>query len=107
MATSGRQRIAAAHSPTLKLLEDFAFDQAPQAARDVIAHLGTATFSTKRENVILLGPPGTGKTHIASALGVKAVHASFPVLFDTATGWINRLGGQNSISEKGLVFARR
>nr|WP_269452259.1 ATP-binding protein [Tessaracoccus coleopterorum] len=63
----------------------------PSRPRDVVAHLGTCTFIAKRENVVLLGPPGTGKTHLAIALGIKAAEASYPVLFDSATGWIHRL----------------
>ncbi|RUQ02829.1 AAA family ATPase, partial [Microbacterium sp. HSID17254] len=42
-------------------------------------------------NVILLGPPGIGKTHLAIGLGVKATHAGYSVLFDTASNWITRL----------------
>jgi len=45
----------------------------------------------KAENVILLGPPGIGKTHLAIGLGVKAAHAGYSVLFDTANNWIARL----------------
>ncbi len=90
-ANGTRLRIAAAHFPAVKTMEDFTFDHVPVAARDVIAHLATTTFIPKRENVVLLGPPGTGKTHLAIALGMKAAEASHPVLFDSATGWINRL----------------
>ncbi|MGC4192937.1 MAG: IS21-like element helper ATPase IstB, partial [Thermomicrobiales bacterium] len=51
----------------------------------------TTAFVAKAENVVLLGPPGVGKTHLAVALGVKAAHAGHPVLFDTAVGWLTRL----------------
>jgi DNA replication protein DnaC len=57
----------------------------------VLAHLATGTFVAKAENVILLGPPGLGKTHLAIGLGVKAAHAGYSVLFDTANNWIIRL----------------
>jgi DNA replication protein DnaC len=90
-ANGTRLRIAAAHFPQVKTIEDFVFDHVPAATRDVIAHLATTTFVPKRDNVVLLGPPGTGKTHLAIALGIKAAEASHPVLFDSATGWINRL----------------
>lgn len=53
--------------------------------------MATATFISKAENVILLGPPGIGKTHLAIGLGVKAVHAGYSGLFDTANNWITRL----------------
>ena len=90
-ANGTRLRIGAAHFPAVKTMEDFSFDHVPTASRDVIAHLATTTFIPKRENVVLLGPPGTGKTHLAIALGMKAAEASYPVIFDSATGWINRL----------------
>lgn len=90
-ANGTRLRIAAAHFPAVKTIEDFVFDHVPAAPRDLLAHLATTTFVPKRENVVLLGPPGTGKTHLAIALGLKAAEASHPVLFDSATGWIDRL----------------
>ena len=90
-ANGTRLRISAAHFPQVKTIEDFVFDQIATPTRDVIAHLATTTFIPKRENVVLLGPPGTGKTHLAIALGIKAAEASHPVLFDSATGWIDRL----------------
>ena len=54
-------------------------------------HLRIEFGVAKAENVILLGPPGVGKTHLAIGLGVKATHAGYPVLFDSATGWVARL----------------
>jgi DNA replication protein DnaC len=85
-------RIRTAHFPTIKTLEDFNLDHLPSLRRDVLAHLATATFVAKAENVVLLGPPGIGKTHIAIGLGVKAAYAGNSVLFDTASNWIARLG---------------
>jgi len=90
-ANGTRMRIAAAHFPALKTTEDFSFDHIPATTRDVIAHLGTTTFIAKRENVVLLGPPGTGKTHLGIAVAIKAAEASYPVVFDSATRWIERL----------------
>ena len=46
--------------------------------------------------MILLGPPGIGKTHLAIGLGVKATQASYSVLFDTASNWITRLAAHQS-----------
>jgi DNA replication protein DnaC len=84
-------RIRTAHFPAVKTIEDFNLDHLPSLRRDVLAHLATSTFVAKAENVILLGPPGIGKTHIAIGLGVKAAHAGYSVLFDTANNWIARL----------------
>jgi len=90
-ANGTRMRTAAAHFPAVKTIEDFTFDHIPATTRDVIAHLATTTFVAKRDNVVLLGPPGTGKSHLAIALGIKAAEASCPVAFDSATDWISRL----------------
>jgi DNA replication protein DnaC len=85
-------RIRTAHFPQIKILEDFNLDHLPSLRRDVLTHLATGTFVPKAENVILLGPPGIGKTHLAIGLGIKAAHAGYSVLFDTASNWIARLG---------------
>ena len=57
----------------------------------MVEHLGQLDFLHARENVILLGPPGIGKTHLAIGLAVRACHAGYSVLFDTASNWITRL----------------
>ncbi len=62
-AHGGEGRIRAARFPGRKSLEDFDFDHARGLKREQIAHLGTLDFITARENVVFLGPPGTGKTH--------------------------------------------
>lgn len=64
-------RIRTAHFPQSKTLEDFNHDHLPSLRRDVLAHLATGTFVPKAENVILLGPLGIGKTHLAIGLGVQ------------------------------------
>ena len=58
---------------------------------EMIAPLGTLDFVTAKENVLLLGPPGTGKTHQATGLAIRACQASHRVLFATATEWVTRL----------------
>jgi DNA replication protein DnaC len=54
----------------------------------VIEHLGQLDFLHARENVVLLGPPGTGKTHLAIALSIRACLAGQRVIFHTATEWV-------------------
>ncbi len=66
-------------------------DHQPGLNRDTIAHLTTGTFLAKAKNVVLLGPPGTGKTHLAIGLGIKATQAGHRVLFASATEWVTRL----------------
>ena len=56
-----------------------------------IASLASGGFLTEARNVVLLGPPGTGKTHLATGLGIAAAHHGHRVLFATATEWVTRL----------------
>jgi DNA replication protein DnaC len=90
-AHGGEGRIRAARFPARKSLEEFDFDYARGLKREVIAHLGTLDFATARENVVFLGPPGTGKTHLAIGLGIRACQAGHRVLFATAAAWVTRL----------------
>jgi DNA replication protein DnaC len=87
----GEGRIRAARFPARKSLEEFDFEHARGLKRDVIAHLGTLDFVTAKENVVFLGPPGTGKTHLAIGLAIRACQAGHRVLFATASEWVARL----------------
>jgi DNA replication protein DnaC len=87
----GEGRVRAARFPARKSLEDFDFDHARGLKRDTIAHLGTLDFVTARENVVFLGPPGTGKTHLATGIGIRACQGGHRVLFATASEWVDRL----------------
>src|SRR3954449_2459473 len=90
-AHGGEGRIRAARLPARKSLEEFDFEHARGLKRDLILHLGTLDFVTAKENVIFLGPPGTGKTHLATGLGIRACQAGHRVLFATASQWVDRL----------------
>jgi DNA replication protein DnaC len=87
----GEGRIRAARFPARKSIEEFDFDHARSLKRDTIAHLGTLDFVTAKDNVVFLGPPGTGKTHLAIGLAIRACQAGHRVLFATASQWVARL----------------
>jgi DNA replication protein DnaC len=87
----GEGRIRAARFPARKSLEEFDFDHARGLKREVIAHLGTLDFVTARDNVVFLGPPGTGKTHLAVGLAIRACQAGHRVAFATAADWVSVL----------------
>jgi DNA replication protein DnaC len=90
-AHGGEGRIRAARFPARKSLEEFDFDHQRSLKRETITHLGTLDFITARENVIFLGPPGTGKTHLATGIAIRACQAGHRVAFATASGWVARL----------------
>ena len=89
-ASGAQLRIRAAGFPARKTIEDFDWDAQP-GARQQIAALASGSFLTEGRNVVLLGPPGTGKTHLATGLGIAAANRGHRVLFATATEWVTRL----------------
>ena len=84
-------RLRQARFPWIKTLEQFDFDFQPSLDRRQLRELAGLAFVERAHNVILLGPPGVGKTHLAIALGVKAVEAGYSVLFLTLEELMTRL----------------
>ncbi|HET8777417.1 MAG TPA: IS21-like element helper ATPase IstB [Candidatus Limnocylindria bacterium] len=84
----GQARIKAARFPARKTLEEFDFAFQSSLRRETVLHLGQLDFIAGKENVVLLGPPGTGKTHLSIALGIRACLAGHRVAFRTATEWV-------------------
>jgi len=81
---SRQMLIRLATFPAVKTLEQFDFEAAPGAPKARLQELAGLAFVERRENVILLGPSGTGKTHLAIALGVRAAERGYKVRFITA-----------------------
>jgi DNA replication protein DnaC len=84
----GQARIKAARFPARKTLEEFDFAFQSSLRRETVLHLGQLDFIAGKENVVLLGPPGTGKTHLSIALAIRACLAGHRVAFRTATEWV-------------------
>jgi len=76
-------RLKQARFPWLKTLDQFDFEFQPSIDRKLIRELSGLAFVERAHNVVFLGPPGVGKTHLAIALGVKAVEAGYSVAFLT------------------------
>ena len=96
-------RLAMARFPFQKTLESFEFKFQPSIDPKVVRELATGRYLDHGENVLLLGPPGVGKTHLAVALGMKACEQGRRVLFTTAMSLIASLGkalGENRLDEK-------
>ena len=86
-----RGRLRYARYPVHKTLADFDFDFQPSLDRKLIAELSTLRFVEERRNVILLGPPGVGKTHLGIALGVAATEAGYRTYFTSAVDMVQAL----------------
>ena len=84
-------RLRLARFPWIKTLDQFDFDFQPSLDRRQVRELAGLSFVERAHNVIILGPPGVGKTHLAISLGVKAVEAGYSVLFLTLESLMTRL----------------
>jgi DNA replication protein DnaC len=84
-------RLRQARLPWIKTLDQFDFDFQPSIDRRLVRELSGMGFVERAANVVILGPPGVGKTHIAVSLGVKAVEAGYSVLFLTLEALMSRL----------------
>jgi DNA replication protein DnaC len=102
----GESRIKAARFPSRKTLEEFDFTFQRSVKRQVIEHLGQLDFLHGKENVVLLGPPGTGKSHLAIAIAIRACLAGQRVAFATATEWVAKLGEAKRAGDLETELAR-
>lgn len=85
------RRIRAACLPARKNLEQFDFSFQTSVKRQVLLHLANLDFIQTQTNVLFVGPPGTGKTHLAIALSLKACQAGYKVLFLTSLELVTQL----------------
>lgn len=79
--TRRKSRIKSASFPQMKYLHELIREELPDDARAALPELETLDFIKQGRNVVLYGNPGTGKTHIATALGIKACQHDYSVLF--------------------------
>jgi DNA replication protein DnaC len=84
-------RLKWARLPWVRTLEQFDFGFQPSIDRKVIRELATTGFVERAENVVFLGPPGVGKTHLAVSLAVKAAETGYRVFFVTLETLMARL----------------
>jgi DNA replication protein DnaC len=86
-----KRRVQEARFPVLRMLDEFDFAQLPSLNRQKVLELARGEYIGRHENVALIGSIGTGKTHIAIALGLAACEQGHRVHFYTAAGLINAL----------------
>ncbi|NLP03135.1 MAG: ATP-binding protein [Fibrobacter sp.] len=78
------RRIKLARFPQLKTIEDFDFDFNTTIKKKDIMALCTSNFIFKSQNILFIGPPGVGKSHLAIGLGISAIHNGYTVLYKSA-----------------------
>lgn len=94
------RRIKKAGFGALKTLEDFDWNYNPSINKKQIFDLATCRFVASAEGVLFLGPPGTGKSHLAVALGIKAVHAGHVVMYRSALDLLEDLAEASAIGDR-------
>ena len=87
--------------PFVKTLDDFDFSFQPNLDRQQIASLFDLTFLSRHENVLFLGPPGVGKTHLAVALAVKCAQAGQTIFYTTMADLIEKLKADHIAGRSG------
>jgi DNA replication protein DnaC len=88
---AAQRRIKAAKFPIVKSLDTFQFEAQPSINRALVLELMRGEYLEKQENILLMGNPGTGKTHLATALGHRACTQGKRVRFFSVTGLITQL----------------
>lgn len=86
-----RRRIKKAWFPVMKTLDEFQYDRLEHVSASFIWELAACDFIKNRQNIVMIGNPGSGKSHLSIGLGMKACHAGFNVKFYTATNLANAL----------------
>ncbi len=86
-----RRRIKKARFPVMKTLDEFDYSRLEHVSQSHIWELASCDFIKNRQNIVMIGNPGSGKTHIGIGLGMKACYAGFNVRFYTAVNLANEL----------------
>lgn len=113
LAQKRQKRIAMgiqiAHFPVQKTLDDFDFKFQPAVDQKLVRELATGRYIDERENILLFGPPGVGKTHLAIALGRAAVETGHSTLFVSATtllAQLSRAEAEGKLGDQLAFFAK-
>lgn len=108
-ANSYKKRYGKAKFPYYKTLEDFDYGFQPSIDKKIINDCATCQFITEKKNIVFIGNPGTGKTHLSIGIGIKALAKGYKVLFTSVSEMMQSLHfskADNSFYQKlGLYLA--
>lgn len=90
-ANSFNKRFSKSKLNTQKTLDNFSFSYQPELDKKLISELSACRFINEKKNIVLMGKPGTGKTHIANAIGVEAIKQGYKVKFIHINDLIEKL----------------
>ena len=100
------RRLAQSGCDSHKTLADFDFAAAPGVQRTLIQDLATCTFVSRHENVLLCGPTGVGKSHLANGLGIEALKRDFHVLSQSIHHLLKRLRAARASGTQSRLLAK-
>ena len=107
--SSVKSKIISAKFPFVKTIEEFDFSFQPDFKEKEVIRLSGLEFIENKENVIFLGPPGVGKTHLAIGLGIKACMQKYRVIFISASKLLEDLlisSKNGALVNKLLMYSR-
>ena len=100
------RRIKMARFPFLKTLDEFNFDFNPSIRKKSIRELAAGRFIYNAQNVLFVGPPGVGKTHLAVALGLAAIHHGYTVAYRSAFDLVEDMADALRLDQRKKLVAQ-
>lgn len=100
------RRLKAACFPSLKTLDEFDFAFNPAISKKEVRDLASCRFINQNQNALFVGPPGIGKTHLAIALGIAAVHNAYTVYYRSAFDLVEDMADAARAGERKALVAQ-